>query len=368
VQYYFPALDDLFVAAIRRATDRNLGRLAEALESRPEQPLRVLWEYSRDEASTALMMEFMALGNHRKSILSEIADATNRVRQVQLDALVKYWSQHGENGDDPSPAAMRFFYPCHQFRASNGDPIYAQRPVQIGPLISRSVSGGGTFTGEIQAKVIVVDNLLDTDAFPWQADWYAARVEAALARRGFRDNFRVWYNDNADQLGPRTPRLVDYNGVLRQALRDVSAWAEHGIAPPPSTRYDVSDSQVSVPANAAARRGIQPVVDLTVRGPGHDRVDVAAGQSVTFKAKIQVPPNTGQVVATEWDFTGTGNFVAARFGRPKPTVHVQATFTYTTPGTYYVALRATSQRNGDPTTRFTRIQNLGRRRVVVHEG
>ena len=90
----------------------------------------------------------------------------------------------------------------------------------------------------------------------------------------------------------------------------MSAWAEQGIAPPRSTRYEVTDSQVSVPANAAARRGIQPVVDLTVRGPGDDRVDVAAGQSVTFRARIQVPPRTGQVVAIDWDFTGTGNFVA----------------------------------------------------------
>jgi AcrR family transcriptional regulator len=108
VQYYFPALDDLFVATIRRATDRNLGRLAKALESRPDQPLRVLWEYSRDEAAAALMMEFMALGNHRKSILSEIADATNRVRQVQLDALVEHLNKHGPDADDPSPAAMLF--------------------------------------------------------------------------------------------------------------------------------------------------------------------------------------------------------------------------------------------------------------------
>lgn len=38
-------------------------------------------------------------------------------------------------------------------------------------------------------------------------------------------------------------------------------------------------------ANAAARKGIQPVVDLTVKGA--DRIDVTAGQTVTFIAKIQ---------------------------------------------------------------------------------
>ena len=128
----------------------------------------------------------------------------------------------------------------------DGQPLYPQRPLEIGPLISRSVTGGGTHTGDIHGKVIVVDNLLDTDAFPWHADWYAAQVRQALGDR-FDDNFRVWYNDNADHIGPRTPRLVDYNGILQQALRDVSAWAEQGIAPPRSTRYEVVDSQVSVP-------------------------------------------------------------------------------------------------------------------------
>ena len=35
------------------------------------------------------------------------------------------------------------------------------------------------------------------------------------------------------------------------------------------------------------------------------------------------------------------------------------------PGTYFPALRATSQRQGDATTAFARVQNLGRVRVVV---
>ena len=41
------------------------------------------------------MLEFMGLGNHRKSIRSEIAHATNRVREVQLGALDSYWREHG---------------------------------------------------------------------------------------------------------------------------------------------------------------------------------------------------------------------------------------------------------------------------------
>ena len=54
VQYYFPALDDIFIAAIRRYAERNLDILARALQSRAEDPLRALWEYSWDEATSAL--------------------------------------------------------------------------------------------------------------------------------------------------------------------------------------------------------------------------------------------------------------------------------------------------------------------------
>jgi hypothetical protein len=253
-----------------------------------------------------------------------------------------------------------------QLRNPDGTPIYPQRGIQVGPLISNSVTGGGTFTGKINGKVIVVDNLLDTDAFVWPGDWYAQRVKAALGA-GFDASFRVYFNDNADHIGAHEPNLVQTTGIVEQALRDVSAWAERGVAPPPSTRYSITDSQVSVPANAAVRRGIQPVVDLTAgHGQRHrGRIDVAAGQTVTFKAKIQVPPNTGKVVAIAWDFTGNGTFIAAPLGSPKRTVQVHATHTYTTPGTYFAALRATSERDGVPSP-FAQVQNLGRVRVVVH--
>ncbi|WNG37000.1 Tat pathway signal sequence domain protein [Archangium violaceum] len=255
------------------------------------------------------------------------------------------------------------FYAWNQFRAPDGTPRYPQRPIELGPIISRGVTDGGTHTGMIHGKVIVVANLLDTDAYPWHADWYSARVRESLGAR-YDDNFRLWYNDNADHIGPRTARLVQYDGILQQALRDVSAWAERGVAPARSTRYDVVDSQIWVPENAAARQGIQPVVDLTVNGAA--RIDIAAGQSITFVAKIQVPPGAGKVVGTEWDFVGTGNFTASPFGSPSRTVTVSVPFTYTTPGTYFPALRVTAQRKGDTSTPFAKVQNLGRVRVVVH--
>jgi F420-dependent oxidoreductase-like protein len=111
VQYYFRTLDDLFVAAIRRGSEQNLERLTEALRKQPDQPLRVLWDYSRDESTAALTTEFLALGNHRESIRSEIAEVTEQVRRVQLDALAEASRASGQSplgGGDLSPAALLF--------------------------------------------------------------------------------------------------------------------------------------------------------------------------------------------------------------------------------------------------------------------
>jgi TetR/AcrR family transcriptional regulator, transcriptional repressor for nem operon len=87
VQYYFPTLDEIFVAAIRRRSEQNVERLRRALAKKPYQPLRVLWKYSQDESTAALTTEFLAAGNHRKSIRTEIAQATEAVRRLQLEAL-----------------------------------------------------------------------------------------------------------------------------------------------------------------------------------------------------------------------------------------------------------------------------------------
>jgi len=58
VQYYFPSLDDLFIAGLRRRTDEIIERLTEV--GKAEQPLRAVWEYASNRSGTALLMEFMA--------------------------------------------------------------------------------------------------------------------------------------------------------------------------------------------------------------------------------------------------------------------------------------------------------------------
>ncbi|HWS93082.1 MAG TPA: TetR/AcrR family transcriptional regulator [Mycobacterium sp.] len=106
VQYYFPSLDDIFLAAIRRYSDRNFELLRRGLETRAGDPLHAMWEYSWNEATGALITEFMALGNHRKSIRSEIADVTERMRKVQIDALRDKYSPDARLMGDLSLGAV----------------------------------------------------------------------------------------------------------------------------------------------------------------------------------------------------------------------------------------------------------------------
>jgi hypothetical protein len=253
-----------------------------------------------------------------------------------------------------------------QFRGGDGQPIYPQRPMLLGPLFVKATSGSQQ-TGKFEGKMIVVESLWDREAFPWQADWYRSRVQAHLGDK-IDDQFRLWYTDHAlhgDQPTVEDPtRIVSYGGVLQQALRDVSAWVEKGIAPPASTHYRMDEAQVIVPPTAAQRGGIQPVVTLLAnRGV---RAEVTVGEEVTFTGTIAVPPGTGSVVAAEWDFDGSGVF-AVRSQVPKDvrSLNVSITHRFDKPGTYFPALRGVSHRDGDMNSPYAGIPNLGRVRVVV---
>jgi len=259
------------------------------------------------------------------------------------------------------------FYVWDQFRGTNGKPLYPQRPMLLGPLFTKNAAGTVN-TGKFHGKMILIENLFDIDALPWQGDWYRNKARDNLGAH-LDENFRLWYTDRANhsdvarQLYPT--QTVSYLGVLQQALRDVSMWVEQGIPPAPTTNYKIVDGQVIVPATAAERRGIQPVITLQANGGA--RTEVAVGKPVTFTAVVEVPPYTGTVVSAEWDFDGAGTFpvsskvVKASDGR----VTIKTTHSFATPGTFFPTLRVASQRQGDAATPYARIQNLARVRVVV---
>ena len=253
-----------------------------------------------------------------------------------------------------------------QFRNADGTPIYPQRPFLVGPLFTRNTTASG-MTGEVDEKVIVVASLWDREALPWQAAWYRDKV-AEYAGEDADNRVRLYYTDHAlhgDQPDNEDAnRIVSYTGMLQQALRDVAAWAEQGIAPPASTSYAIDDGQVLVPGNAAERQGIQPVVTLTVNGTDH--YEAEAGDVIAFAGSIAAPPGTGKIVAAEWDFTGDGEFtLSEEIRESSESLDVAAQHRFDEPGTYFVALRGVSQRQGDMASPYARLENLGRVRVVV---
>ena len=160
-----------------------------------------------------------------------------------------------------------------QFRHPDGSPLYPQRPMILGPIFA-AAAAGTVQTGRFVGKMIVVESLLDREALPWQADWYRSRVGEHLGD-ALDNHFRLWFTDNAlhgdFEVQEDPTHTVSYVGMLHQALRDLSRWVEAGIPPPESTGYEVVDGQVVVPPGAIGRRGVQPVVSLTVDGSGARR-------------------------------------------------------------------------------------------------
>ena len=293
----------------------------------------------------------------------KIAAALRTGNVVQIDNSDYLAAQTYHRHQVPGPE----YQVWDQFRDENGDPVYPQRPMLIGPLFTRSTVGSLP-DGDFKGKMILLGSLWDTEAYPWQSDWYRNRVEESLGD-AFEDNFRLWFTDHAnhgDFAVPGDPtHIVSYLGVLQQALLDLSNWVENGVAPGASTNYEVVDGQVIVRETARERKGIQPVIDLQANDS--KRAEVSVNEKVNLTAVIEVPKNQGSIVSVEWDMDGTGEFATQEklknFSQEKMTI--SKTYSFSEPGTYFVTLRAVSQRDGNAESPFTRIRNLDRVRVVV---
>jgi len=102
VHYYFPTIDDLFVAVLRRRAGRNVERMAEALAS-PE-PLRAWWRLASDPRGTALFVELLAAANHRPALKAEVGGIARDVRHMQMEALDTLLGEYGvDAGAFPPP-------------------------------------------------------------------------------------------------------------------------------------------------------------------------------------------------------------------------------------------------------------------------
>jgi AcrR family transcriptional regulator len=92
VHYYFPSMDDLFVAVLRDKAEHNLQLQRQAIAE--AQPLHALWQLNSAH-DAQLFTEFLAMANHRKAIRSEIVAYAMRFRDLEEGVVTLALKAHG---------------------------------------------------------------------------------------------------------------------------------------------------------------------------------------------------------------------------------------------------------------------------------
>lgn len=85
IHYHFGSMDDLFVALYRRSDQNYFVQLVQALSS--DDPLQELWKLGQDPTDRGLVVEYLALANHRPSVRDEVSRSAERARAIST-ALV----------------------------------------------------------------------------------------------------------------------------------------------------------------------------------------------------------------------------------------------------------------------------------------
>jgi hypothetical protein len=258
--------------------------------------------------------------------------------------------------------------------AVDGIPIYPQRLLR--PV---SENAPTNYKGSISNKMIYVQPTHDAQVWPTSIFPYEEELRKKLGD-SLNDHFRLWFVENSPHgspefLGPAltdekdpgvwSSRLVSYDPVSAQALRDVVRWVEDDVAPPFYTGCGLSpDNALVLPATAAERGGVQPVLSATVNGAR--RADVRVGEPVSFRGTAEQPPGMGSIVCAHWDFEGRGRWEAVEedIDGGSGQLRAEAFHTYDRPGTYFVSFRAGAHRDGAK-GRGEPVLNLYRVRVVV---
>ncbi len=326
------------------------------------------------------------LAGQTASIISTSGDAMTLVSNPGITAGVnvtidnswlialQYYQRHSV----PTPDE----YGWNQYRGNNGQPLEPQRSILVGPILANL--SGGVDTGHFYGKMIMLASTMDVQAYPWSADWYSNAAKSQLGPVAFQNNFRLWYSDNADHdpSGPASEAnarlasdyVVQYNGEAQQALLDLDAWVTRGKTPASSTTYGVDSlDQVHVVGDANSRGGVQPVVSLTAACKNHSspstcraegpKISVAIGTPIGLSVDARVPTGQGKIVKVEWDLHGNGTFASTSVTAPEARVVSSRGDVFAKPGTYFVTVRVTSQREpGEP---WGLVQNVASIRVVV---
>ena len=246
-----------------------------------------------------------------------------------------------------------------QYLNADGSARYPQRAdISVLSHSNYRTMGGRVETGAIKTRTMILEGRSDNLSWPIFNASYAQRIRRTLGPAKADTMMRFYLHDNGRHgAGAGEP------GIFQQSMQDLMAWAEKGIAPPPSTRYSINNGQVIPAENAADRHGLQPVMNLSVNGGA--RAVVGVNQPVNLVAKLEMPPRTGQIVQYTWTIAGTAD-PATVIDKPPPLVEVNRSITFPAPGTYVVRLTVNGQRDGlvAPSNQ-TLLQNFKEIRVVV---
>ncbi|ADP79530.1 TetR/AcrR family transcriptional regulator [Pseudofrankia inefficax] len=104
LHYYFPTMDELFVALLRRRSERVVARMEEALAS--PRPLQAWWDLASDPRGAALFIEFLAAANHRPALKDTMGEVAREVRRLQMAVLDKIAPEYDLDPRDYPPALI----------------------------------------------------------------------------------------------------------------------------------------------------------------------------------------------------------------------------------------------------------------------
>jgi hypothetical protein len=285
---------------------------------------------------------------------------------LPLDQLMRV-DDRGERRPLPGYEGLRAY-------ALDDRPMWPQRPRRPAP----AEGGSNRHTGAFPGKMIHVNATHDAQVWPNGVAAYAAKVHDAQGDQA-DEHYRLWWVQHAPHgapqvLGPAlTPhkdpgfwrtRMVDYDGVTAQALRDLVAWVEDDVDPPPTTGFRMtSDGGVELAATAKERSSVQPLAWATANGAEH-RVEVRVGDPVRLVGIGEMAPGLGTIVAAEWDVTGTGRYERLPCDGTSERCVVEVTHAFEEAGTYFPSFRVGSHRDG-PGGNPPYARNNARVRVVV---
>lgn len=93
VYYYFQTMDDLILEVIQKNIQTRTKHFVRALSS--GNPIKAIWELSRDNRSAISTTDLIALANHREAVSPTIVAAAKYFRALQIEAVDRYLEAEG---------------------------------------------------------------------------------------------------------------------------------------------------------------------------------------------------------------------------------------------------------------------------------